>query len=65
VIKQSGIYQIRNLITGDLYIGQSINLMNRKGQHFSCLRLNRNNHPHLQNAFNKYGEENFVFEILL
>lgn len=64
-LNKCGIYQIRNLITNDLYIGQSINLDNRKINHFWKLRNVLHYNLHLQNAFNKYGEENFIFEILL
>lgn len=62
---QSGVYQIRNLITNDIYIGQSINLNRRKQHHLSSLKHSKHKSTYLQNAFNKYGEENFVFEILL
>lgn len=61
---QSGIYQILNLITNEKYIGSSKNLKNRKSQHFTSLRRNVHNNLHLQNAFNKHGEQNFRFEIL-
>lgn len=65
IIKRCGIYKIRNLINNDIYIGQSINLGNRKQEHFNRLKGNRHINKHLQSAFNKYGEENFVFETLL
>jgi group I intron endonuclease len=64
-MKLSGIYQIRNLINNHFYIGQSTNLSKRKGYHFSRLRNIVHENPYLQNSFNKYGEENFIFEILL
>ena len=60
-----GIYRIRNIINNKCYIGQSINLYRRKNNHFCNLRNNRNKNRHLQNSYNKYGEENFVFEILI
>jgi len=60
-----GIYQIKNIITGDLYIGQSINLNRRKSQHFYELKKNAHHSPYMQNSFNKYGESKFKFEILL
>jgi group I intron endonuclease len=60
-----GIYRIRNLINNDCYIGQSINLEQRKYYHFYYLKRNKSRHPILQNACNKYGIENFVFEIML
>lgn len=61
---KSGIYQIRNLVDGKIYVGSAFNLLKRRAQH-RC-RLNSKNHGncHLQNAWNKYGENNFVFEVL-
>jgi group I intron endonuclease len=64
-MKLSGIYQIRNLVNNHFYIGQSINLKNRKRYHFSRLKNCIHKNPYLQNAYNKYGKDNFVFEILL
>lgn len=60
----SGIYQIKNKITGQSYIGSSIDLLKRFSSHKS--RLNRNEHRnnYLQNAWNKYGQENFEFNVL-
>lgn len=60
-----GIYKIENLINGKLYIGQSINLRRREVKHFTELRNNKHVNKHLQRAFNKYGEENFKFGIML
>lgn len=60
----SGIYQIRCLENGRVYIGSSINLKRRRNSHFSQLRRNVHYCFHLQRAFNKYGEESFVFEIV-
>jgi group I intron endonuclease len=60
----SGIYQIRNLVNNKCYIGSSINLKNRKHDHFKLLRSNKHKNRHLQNAWNKYSEQNFIFEII-
>jgi group I intron endonuclease len=60
-----GIYQIRNILTGDLYIGQSVNLKQRKYSHFKDLKKNKHRNQRLQNVYNKYGDDVFVFEILL
>lgn len=60
-----GIYKITNLITGDFYIGQSINIKKREWKHFSELRLGKHKNSHLQHTYNKYGEENFKFETIL
>jgi len=60
----SGIYQIRNLVNGNRYVGSAKNLRRRQTVHLSALRHNRHVNPHLQNVFNKYGKEAFVFEIV-
>lgn len=61
----SGIYQIRNLVNNKVYIGQSCRLVDRRYNHFRLLDLNKEHNPHLQNAYNKYGTNNFIFEVLL
>jgi group I intron endonuclease len=63
--KKSGIYKIENILNKECCIGQSVNLRNRKVLHFCDLRKNRHKNRHLQNAFNKYGEESFIFEVIL
>lgn len=47
-----------------MYIGQTINFKRRKDRHFSDLRRQDHHNKHLQNAFNKYGEEHFQCYIL-
>lgn len=64
-MKKCGIYQIRNLINNKVYIGQSIDLRKRKSVHWNLLKNNKDTNIHLQRAYNKYGKENFVFEIVL
>jgi hypothetical protein len=59
-----GIYAIINHINGKFYIGSTVDLNRRKTMHFSTLRHGRHHSRHLQNAWDKYGEINFVFEIL-
>jgi group I intron endonuclease len=60
-----GIYQIRNIVNGNRYIGQTRNLKIRKKEHFCRLRKGNHHNLYLQRSFNKYGENNFVFEIIL
>lgn len=63
--KVSGIYTITNKVTGKLYIGESLDIYRRwHDEHIPQLRKNRHYNKELQNDFNKYGEENFVFEVL-
>jgi len=48
-----------------IYVGSTTRLFcQRIGDHKSNLRNNKHSNIHLQRAFNKYGEENFKFEIL-
>lgn len=59
-----GIYIITCTINGKIYIGSSINILKRWSDHRSALRAYRHNNPHLQRAWNKYGESAFTFEVL-
>jgi group I intron endonuclease len=59
-----GIYGIRNLENGKWYIGQSSDTHRRLVNHLSGLKSKRHHNPHLQCAFNKYGESNFEFRLL-
>ena len=60
----SGIYQITNQINGKCYIGSAVNLQNRRAVHLCRLRRGRHHNQHLQRAFDKYGEEAFMFSVL-
>lgn len=62
--KIAGIYSLTNKTTGKRYIGQTVYLNGRKGDHLLNLRRNQHNNDYLQKAFNKYGEEDFIFEVL-
>jgi len=64
-MNNSGIYMITNVVNNKRYIGQSKNISNRKIHHFSRLRGNAHYNKYLQKAFNKYGENNFIFSVLL
>ena len=61
---KSGIYKIENLESGTVYVGQSIDVVDRLWHHKCNLRGNRQHNMHLQSAYNKYGEEVFVFAVL-
>lgn len=60
-----GVYMIYNIITQQCYIGSSKNMRDRKYSHFYCLKRQDYKGLHIQNSFNKYGEESFVFIPLL
>ena len=60
-----GIYAIQNKINGKTYIGKTqTNFGDRWDCHRSQLRGGYHDNRHLQNAWNKYGEENFRFLII-
>lgn len=63
---KSGIYQIRNLVNNKIYIGSTSDFYERCRDHFGLLKSNGYLHhcKHLQNSFNKYGEQNFIFEVI-
>lgn len=46
------------------YVGQSIDVISRKGQHISDFRKNKHRNGLLQNVFNKYGESTYKFQAL-
>jgi group I intron endonuclease len=60
--KSGGIYRI--LINDKPYIGSTVNFTTRHRKHMSALRLKKHSNAHLQNAWNKYGENSFKFEII-
>jgi group I intron endonuclease len=63
-IMESGIYKIENIIEGKIYVGSAKNIKKRKKEHFNALKNNMHKNKHLQNAWNKYAENNFIFKII-
>ena len=58
-----GIYRID--IGKHSYFGSATNLSQRKSRHIRDLRSGKHHSPYIQNVFNKYGEEEFRFNIVL
>lgn len=58
-----GIYMIKNKINNKVYIGQSVDIERRWEAHkWRC--VNDDKHLYLYNAINKYGIENFSFDVV-
>lgn len=58
------VYRILNVINLNQYIGSTVNFNKRKQLHIKRLQSNKHHSPYLQNAWNKYGEDVFKFEII-
>ena len=54
-----GIYKITNLINNKIYIGQSVHIERRWKEH--CFK---SSNSQISNAIQKYGKDNFKFEII-
>lgn len=61
------IYLITNKVNGKRYVGQTLckgGIDARWNGHKRELNRNKHNNKHLQGAWDKYGEDNFEFEVL-
>lgn len=61
---KAGIYMWSNKITGDIYVGQSVNLSKRFLRYFNLNFLNSRNELVIHRALIKYGYLNFSLTIL-
>jgi len=61
---KSGIYRIKNLANGKVYIGQSANLDKRMKRHLAALIAGDHSNQHIQSSFVKYGKDNFEFSVI-
>jgi hypothetical protein len=61
---ESCIYRIVNILNNHCYIGSCKNSRIRWNNHKSALYRNIHHSLHLQNAWNKYGKGNFIFQVL-
>ena len=59
-----GVYTITNLINNKIYVGCAFKIKRRIRAHYNSLKNNKHRNGRLQNSWNKYGKENFIFEIL-
>lgn len=59
-----GIYAIKNTINGKLYIGQSLDVLQRWRQHKHRLDEGTHLNAHLQAAWQMHGADSFLFQVL-
>lgn len=60
----SGIYKFTNTVNNKFYIGSAQNLRRRFFKHTNLLNKNSHHSLHFQNAWNKYGEDVFIYEVI-
>lgn len=59
-----GIYQIKNIVNGHLYIGKSEDIDRRWKEHTRQLNQSKHHNAKLQSDWDKFGAENFEFKVL-
>lgn len=65
ILKKKGVYQIRNIVTGKVYIGSTItSFIHRWRQHHSKFKMGKHENTHLQSSYIKYGDSNFEYTVL-
>ena len=62
--KKAVIYKIENTVDDKVYVGSTVDMKNRWKCHRYQLRVGTHHSPHLQFAWNKYGEDSFRHTIL-
>jgi group I intron endonuclease len=65
-MKISGIYKIQSLKKPHrIYVGSGVNIQRRWRDHLRELRKGIHYNPKLQNHFNKYGESDLIFSVII
>ena len=62
--KLAGIYQVKNIKNGKVLLGSSLNLEGPLNRHKFMLKIGSHTNKALQNDWNAFGPDAFVFEIL-
>lgn len=62
---ETGIYLIRHIASGKVYVGSAaVSLRKRKNEHYCKLRKGKHENRYLQNAWSRYGEAAFEYQVL-
>ena len=59
-----GIYEFFNLKNGKRYVGSSKDIYNRLHEHLHNLKYRKSHNKHFQAAWDKYGEDSFIYNVL-
>lgn len=60
--QNKGIYKILNIVNNKFYIGSTNRIFGERwAQHKTELNKNKHKNSYLQNAYNKYGKESFIY----
>ena len=62
--KPAGIFQVRNIVNNKVLLGSSLNLDGPLNAHKFMLTIGKHKNETLQQDWNTYGPDKFVFEIL-
>jgi group I intron endonuclease len=60
----AGVYQVKNTVNGKILLGSSLNLEGPLNRHKFMLKIGSHTNKALQNEWDEFGSEKFVFEIL-
>jgi group I intron endonuclease len=63
-VKPSGVFQVKNIVHGKVLLGSSLNLEGSLNKHKFMLKIGSHTNKTLQNDWNEFGPDQFVFEIL-
>lgn len=64
IYRKAGIYGIKNIVTGEFYIGSTNRLGKRWSSHAKHLERGIHSNPKLQASYNKYGDDCFIFGVV-
>lgn len=62
--KKCGVYKIINVTNGKAYVGSAVDVDSRRRNHLRELLLGKHHSKKLQNSWNKYGSDQFVFVVV-
>lgn len=62
--KTAGIFRVVNNVTGTVFLGSALNLHGPLNRIEFLLKIGSHSNPRLQEDFQRYGRENFTFEVV-